>query len=180
MSKRAESGILIGLMPKPLLVLIHLGLGGRDKGRKGEREKERSWATPSVLYWDGAVEVAWAGRTDKIWVFSSTAIGQSREFSHGCHFLRTWCWERRSGLKINSGQIAQCDLCQAWRIAFYNNLDILWSVLPFSSTQASVQCQAQMGKEMAWPLWDPSVRTFQLRYQIYQQMVVHNIHSLSF
>lgn len=42
MSKRAESGILIGLMPKPLLVLIHLGLGGRDKGRKGEREKERS------------------------------------------------------------------------------------------------------------------------------------------
>lgn len=57
-------------MPKPLLVLIHLGLDGREngrvrgRGREGRREREpesRFLTTSSVLYWDGAVEVAWAG-----------------------------------------------------------------------------------------------------------------------
>ena len=47
-------------MPKPLLVLIHLRLDGREGEREGGREREpehRFLITLSVLYWDGAVEV---------------------------------------------------------------------------------------------------------------------------
>lgn len=48
--KRAETGIIVGLMTKPILVLIHLGPDGQEKRRKGERRMKgaepRFLATP--------------------------------------------------------------------------------------------------------------------------------------